>query len=582
MIDIQKTFIACAVLFIGSFLLPRSIGYAQEPAKPAWVETLKQPTRPGQKCFIGKSQSLSDSNQALAEAYKNALFNVIEREFPDLISISSQSSERLEGSTYSRDTAYKSENVQFNGLTEDKESPYLEKNEKSLFIASRMLCWSDAQLLAERVRQAEIKRGLSPLITNRSESLLPSNAKPGPTGELEVVTVPSGASILLASSPIGTSNSTFGKVIEGNYELVIQKDGYEIETRTVTIIAGQRKTEKFELRRHQSKITINSEPPGALVYLNNKPQDGKTPFTATTTVGEEVEIRVELDDYFTEKRTLTATHRPSTEVFNLRPQDATLSILSTPPGADVFANGEFLAKTNAMGKKLPGGKYHLEFKMDGFEIHSEHIEIWKSKPYTAKPTLKVKTEERTSSSSKATESRNEHQPTDFSPFFRFMKRTLIASSAMFSGAATYYLFSHPRVDEEATSLQREAAYPPGKEICEYYNRACDRYLIAAGAGLVGTIATAYTAANMDTELIMTKDEEFFFFGIFTLALNGWALAALYENVQAAKAAKLKYDQASKAEDAEKFRSFIKRHREDVDTYFPISSGLTILGLYWTF
>ena len=551
---------------------PIIVASAQEPVKsqkPQWAETLKPPMRIGHKCFIGTSPTSSDRNQAHADAYKNALFNVIEREFPDLISISSQSSERLEGSSYTRDTAYKSEHVQFNGLVEDKESPYIEGKNSTSFMASRLLCWSESQLIAERARQAELKKTLAISVSNRSDSLLPINAKPGPTGELEVVTIPPGASILLESSPIGTSNSTFGRVVAGTYELVIQKDGFEIDSRKITIAAGQRQTEKIELKRITSQLTINSEPGGAVVYLDNKPQDEKTPLTTTTVVGDEVEIRVELDDYFTEKRSFTATHRPLNENFQLKPQDATLSILSTPPGAEVFLDGGKIGKTNEFGKKISGGRYNVEFKLDGYEVHREQIEVWKSKPLTLRPTLKIAV----SLPAKAEGSKPliAEPETDFSPFFRFSKRAVLSTSLLLTGSSLYFLFD------------------PVQESCDYYAAPCDKYgKLGAISGL--TAVTGYSLLSLfSTDLTSHLSEheqavESFkiFWGGLLLIAGGYVAPALYDNVKAGRIARTKYDESKSSTDAEKYRGRIKTHRFYVDMYFPSALGTLGLGFYWLF
>lgn len=568
----SNSFFYRMIIAVVACAAPIIVASAQEPTKsqkPQWAETLKPPMRVGQKCFIGTSPSSSDRNQALADSYKNALFNVIEREFPDLISISSQSSERLEGSSYSRDTAYKSEHVQFNGLVEDKESPYIESKNNTSFMASRLLCWNDSQLMAERTRQAELKKSLSSSVSNRSDSLLPINAKPGPTGELEVVTIPPGASILLESSPIGTSNSTFGRVVAGTYELVIQKDGFEIDSRKITIAAGQRKTEKIELKRISSQLTINSEPAGAVVYIDNKPQDGKTPLTTTTVVGDEVEIRVELDDYFIGKRSFTATHRPMTENFQLKPQDATLSILSTPPGAEVFLDGGKIGKTNDFGKKIPGGKYNVEFKLDGYEVHREQIEIWKSKPLTLTPKLKIAV----SQPAKSEEPRLliAEPERDFSPYFRFSKRVVLSTSLLLTGSSLYFLFD------------------PIKDSCDYYATPCEKYGKLGALSGLAAVTGYYLSSLFSTDLTshLPKDDQTIesgkiFWGGLLLFVGGYVAPALYDNVKAGRIAKIKYDESKSATDAEKYRERIKTHRTNVDMYFPGALGTLGLGFYWWF
>jgi hypothetical protein len=330
---------------------------------------------------MGSSPYTNDRNQALSDAYKNALLNVIEREFPNLISISTRSSEKLEGGTYQRETAYKSESVQFNGLLEDNDSPFIEFNQANKsFMAFRLLCWSNSDLKTEKKRQADqIKNGYSS-ISNKIDGLLPINAKPGPTGELEITTIPAGAAILLAATPVGNSNARFERVIAGTYDVVVQKDGYEIETRRITVDAGKTATERFELQKIKSSIHITSDPPGALVYINNKPQDKLTPLTIERVVGEEIDVRLEKDDFYPERRDLSPSNLPRTEEFVLRAQDAFLGVLSTPIGAQVLLNGKKIGSTPLVGYKVKGGMHEVKLQLSGYANWVESFEAWRSSP----------------------------------------------------------------------------------------------------------------------------------------------------------------------------------------------------------
>lgn len=608
------------VLTVGFYVRPTYAQQSETVQKPEWVKSLKPPMRVGQKCFLGSSQGSSDRNKEINDAYKNALINVIEREFPELISIKTESSERLEGSSYSRDTAYKSELVEYKGLTEDKESPYLEaKADSNNFTAYRLLCWSLTGLEAEKARQNRLRSQLSTSVSNTTDSLIPPHAEPGPTGELEIVTVPAAATILLAAEPLGKSNSRFSRVVAGTYDLVIEKEGYEIQSRKVVILAGQKTTEKIELKKLTSTLTVLTQPSNAVVYINNKPVDGRSPLKHSVVVGDDVEIRVELDDYEVESRTMKGSYRSKVENFSLTPKQATLSVSSSPPGADVKLDGKSVGVTPIRGMKIPGGQYDLSIELDGYSPHRETIEVWRSRPANPYANLKpisdsdsIKYETQKSNetdnlaagdeqsnaarlgpfyrSEKSEEAKNlasgdeYRNDTGLTPFYRFSKRTLAITGASLAGASFWYLFSKPRVNEDATSVERQAQYPPGTEICEYYSRACDKYLTIAGIGAVGSIAALYTSLNMETQLF-EKDPTgvaSFALGFLSFIVNGWVMAELYENIQAGKASKDKYDEAKTSDDAVKFRSFAKKHSESVDSFFPVGVGLTLFGLYFSF
>jgi hypothetical protein len=274
-----------------------------------------------------------------------------------------------------------SENVQFSGLSEDKDSPFVDLDPNSQkFVAFRLLCWPETSLAAEKKRQAELNVSKTKEVTNKIDGLLPPTAKPGPTGVLEITTVPSGATLLLAAIPVGNSNARFERVIAGTYEIIAQKEGYEIETKKVAVKAGQKTSVSMALRRVKSQITISSEPPGAIVYVNNKPQTKKTPLTIEQVVGEEVDVRIEKDDFYNERRVLLVTSRPRDEVFKLRAQDAVLSVLSTPSGAEVYLDGRKIGKTPLIGHKVEGGKHEVLVKLEGYEASAKTLHLLKSQP----------------------------------------------------------------------------------------------------------------------------------------------------------------------------------------------------------
>ena len=357
--------------------------------KPTWAVEMKPPMRTGQKCFIGSSPTSKDSNQALSDAYKNALFNVIEREFPSLISIRSQSSERLDGSAYSRETAYKSENLRFEGLNEDKESPYIELTGSGGDLkAFRLLCWTQEAIESEKRRQREVSASQRMVISNSSESVLPPNKKSGPTGKLEVTSVPPGATILLEAHSIGQTNARFERVIAGTYELVVQKEGYEIESKVVNIVAGRLAKENFELRKQTSKILIKTEPAGASVYQDNKPIDGGTPVVIEAVVGDELDLRLEMAEFHTEKRKISISSRNRPLEIQLKPRDATLSVLSTPSKADVYVDGARVGFTPLIGYSIEGGRHQIVVSAEGYESFRQDIDVWQSRPLTLKPKLK--------------------------------------------------------------------------------------------------------------------------------------------------------------------------------------------------
>ena len=357
-------------------------GQDQAPNRPTWVSNLRPPVSFGNACYIGSVSSSASRERALDEAYKGALIEVVRKEFPELIKITEKSSESLVGSSYVRDTVFQSDLVQFLGLFESKDSPFIEDARGGGFNAFRMLCWTKESLDSERKRQIEAARDQNSKPSNRFEGTLPLGSTGKLLGKLEVVTIPAGATILLEASPIGFSNAIFENVVVGSYELILQKDGYSIKREPVTISTGKVTKLKAELSKIKSTLSIKSVPDGARVYINNKPLENKTPVDVTDDVGKKIDIRLELDDYKTEQRNIEFTDRSSTEIITMMRLDGRISILSTPSRASVTIDFENKGTTPKYNLRLSGGKHSLQVRLDGYKDYSENIDVKASKPIT--------------------------------------------------------------------------------------------------------------------------------------------------------------------------------------------------------
>jgi hypothetical protein len=98
-------------------------------------------------------------------------------------------------------------------------------------------------------------------------------------------------------------------------------------------------------------------------------------------------IRVELEDYFSETREMSFNHLPSDYNFPLRPKQGKISILSTPSGASVNIDGKAVGKTPWLGQMLEGGRHTVRLSLDQFEDWSENVDIKASKSVSLAPTL---------------------------------------------------------------------------------------------------------------------------------------------------------------------------------------------------
>lgn len=372
-------------IFIWALLLTLQLplgAYAGD-AVPDWARTFKAPERAGKNCYIGAESQATSRETGLESAWKNGLVEIARREFPHLIKINEKSREGLRQSEYIRDTVLQGDSIRFRGLEEDKESPVIEVLESGGFSVHRLLCWSQVDLAAEKQRQLLEEKNKAPAPASRFEEVLPLGMQSsGLLGSLEVLTVPPGATILLQSRPVGVSNAAFEKVIPGSYELVLQKDGYEIRREPVIVQAGLRSKVNVTLSRAKTSIYVNSKPAGARILVDNKPTGQKTPAQVTQDVGDKVEFLVEMDDFRPERRGVDVGFTPPNLMFELTMYEGRLSVLTEIPtrGAKVHLGDKFLGDAPLWGLSVPGGNYKLRISAEGYSDFVTNVDIRASRP----------------------------------------------------------------------------------------------------------------------------------------------------------------------------------------------------------
>lgn len=354
---------------------------------PDWAKNLQYRAPDGNRYFVGVFSDAPTREEALERSWLNTLISIARVEFPFLQTIKQFSVETLSGAEYRREAALAIERVRFEGVTEaqDKGSPHVVSkvlNGKEVFTAYRLLKWSQGSIKMEvdRLKAEELKTA-APTTTYDSQIGAAGKA----TGQLKIQTKPTGATILLDGEPLGRSNATFAKVSEGEYKLILQLDGYQTVEKQIVIRAAQTHEEEITFKKLQGIARIESEPSGALVFVDNVPL-GRTPTDVKREFGTG-NIRVELEDYFSETREMSFNHRPSDHNFSLRPKQGKISVLSTPSGATIRVNGREVGKTPWLGQMLEGGRHTVRLSLDQFEEWSQSVDIKASKSVSLAPSL---------------------------------------------------------------------------------------------------------------------------------------------------------------------------------------------------
>lgn len=136
-------------------------------------------------------------------------------------------------------------------------------------------------------------------------------------------------------------------------------------------------------------VVIESDPPGADVYLNNEPV-GKTPFSSDKTEGR-YEWRVETNLYLSEAGVfeLKAGEKVRLDVV-LKPNFGSLFITSAPEGdAEILINGMRMNKnTPATIPDLPTGEHTLTLTHPWYETKTQKVTVLAGETQNAEVTMK--------------------------------------------------------------------------------------------------------------------------------------------------------------------------------------------------
>lgn len=164
------------------------------------------------------------------------------------------------------------------------------------------------------------------------------------SGIVEVSSQPAGAEVLVNGASRGVTPVTVERVPKGVATFTLKLDGYETETRELTLVAGDHQSLSVRLKGRPTKLTVVSIPDGARVYVDDEFQ-GKAPATVLVAGGAH-RVRAELPGYASSSRTVTlANGAASTEEFRLASTMGRLEITTAPVGVEILLDGKVLGKS---------------------------------------------------------------------------------------------------------------------------------------------------------------------------------------------------------------------------------------------
>ena len=200
------------------------------------------------------------------------------------------------------------------------------------------------------------------------------------TGNIQVVSTPSGALVTLDRSRSANTPYTFTNIPVGTHEITVFMSGYQDFYMDVNVNKGQTAYVNAILQPAVTTgtLSVSSSPSGAAVYV-----DGSYRGVTSTSVGNLVpgshSVQLILAGYqdWTGTVTISAgatTYLNPTLTVDQQPTYATVSITSNPPGANVYSNGVYIGQTSAgsplVFTQVNPGTYSLLITKSGYQDYS--------------------------------------------------------------------------------------------------------------------------------------------------------------------------------------------------------------------
>ena len=200
------------------------------------------------------------------------------------------------------------------------------------------------------------------------------------TGNIQVVSTPSGALVTLDRSRSANTPYTFTNIPIGTHEITVFMSGYQDFYMDVNVNKGQTAYVNAILQPAVTTgtLSVSSSPSGAAVYV-----DGSYRGVTSTSVGNLVpgshSVQLILAGYqdWTGTVTISAgatTYLNPTLTVDQQPIYATASITSNPPGANVYSNGVYIGQTSAgsplVFTQVNPGTYSLLITKSGYQDYS--------------------------------------------------------------------------------------------------------------------------------------------------------------------------------------------------------------------
>jgi tetratricopeptide (TPR) repeat protein len=193
-----------------------------------------------------------------------------------------------------------------------------------------------------------------------------NSVKKALVGYLAVSTRPAGARVSLNGEFLALSDFFPMEVLAGEYTLEVAREGYQTETKALSIAPKATETVSLDLVRTMASAFYTTEPAGVEVWVDGQLRattDGGRLEVANLGMGSHV-LEFRKKCYETVRRTLEVAEPRDYEPEPVRLSEsvASLKLRSDPAGARIFIDGEAMGVTPRDLDRVCSGRHRIEVK----------------------------------------------------------------------------------------------------------------------------------------------------------------------------------------------------------------------------
>ena len=192
------------------------------------------------------------------------------------------------------------------------------------------------------------------------------------------------ADIYLDNKNVGVEKYS-GRLLKGDHRITIKKEMYEPINKEIEVIAGQDEKINLPLSPIFGEISITTSP-DADIYLDGKLVGSET-FNDIVISGIHT-IEVKKEKYYTTTRKIDLQVGKKEQIdIELKPITGTLSIMTTPPKAEIYINGKRKGISPKIISDLQIGDYELKLSKEEYADYKETVLIKENKKTTVNKEL---------------------------------------------------------------------------------------------------------------------------------------------------------------------------------------------------